>query len=543
MSESVRRSHPGVLALAGLAAVGLVVVSLGLLASQKRPGGRITAAAAVYDPANSVWTPTGNMVVGRSGHTAVLLTDGRVGVSGGTTHRRDDVVTRPEVWNAASGSWQASAFETPPATLTDAWGPRDLEPGCSFSTVKMARFSDGREVVVTSDHSHVKPAGGAWGPRIEIERLIGNPAIAVCGDGALVRSGRKCGTRSASLLAVLLPGTDRWVELPEWPDPGHYYDPPHRVVALVDGRALVVRGTFGETFHTVLLDPKALRHEPAGSFAGREYPQYLCYAALPDGGAAALGERTFLRWSARDRTWSEQPPPSSEATTGRSLTRLGDGRLLCAGGYREVIPTGALVAAWGVPLSAVLLCMAVLRTLVSWRARSGGASALATLGRLIFVTGALVAVSWVTASFSAIRLPGVTTIPLWLILGDGAVQLHGPAALLAGLSGLVLLLTSRGDAQWDRGVAVLTWALAFTLAIVASTGAASLVSGVVGYPIATVVILLAPLSIAPVVARALAPDAPQRGVWKVALAACAVAAFAMHFVVNFTAILYGWLML
>jgi hypothetical protein len=59
----------------------------------------VEASAEVYDPATNMWTPAAPMHVGRSGHTATRLGDGRVLVAGGGDP--DDLV-KAEMYTPAS---------------------------------------------------------------------------------------------------------------------------------------------------------------------------------------------------------------------------------------------------------------------------------------------------------------------------------------------------------------------------------------------------------------------------------------------------------
>jgi N-acetylneuraminic acid mutarotase len=55
--------------------------------------------AELYDPVTGTWTATANMAEARDGHTATLLADGRVLVSGGT-----DQLSPAEVYDPVGGT-------------------------------------------------------------------------------------------------------------------------------------------------------------------------------------------------------------------------------------------------------------------------------------------------------------------------------------------------------------------------------------------------------------------------------------------------------
>lgn len=64
------------------------------------------SSAEQYDPSTGTWSPTGNMTNARWGHTATLLANGLVLVTGG--YGTTNVLSSAELYNAATGQWTTS---------------------------------------------------------------------------------------------------------------------------------------------------------------------------------------------------------------------------------------------------------------------------------------------------------------------------------------------------------------------------------------------------------------------------------------------------
>ena len=64
--------------------------------------------AEVYNPATGTWTSTGDMITGRTNHVAVRLQNGRVMVAGGVSVEQQTRLASVEIYDPSTGTWSAT---------------------------------------------------------------------------------------------------------------------------------------------------------------------------------------------------------------------------------------------------------------------------------------------------------------------------------------------------------------------------------------------------------------------------------------------------
>ncbi len=132
----------------------------------------LTASAEIYDPEAHGWSTTTSLSMARQGHTATLLTDGRVLISGGETSltRGDGLVTFGAEQNGAAFAPASSAEIFDPQART--WQPAADLPGAR--TAHSATLLPNGQVLVvggygasdqpTSTALRYDPAANRWTP-------------------------------------------------------------------------------------------------------------------------------------------------------------------------------------------------------------------------------------------------------------------------------------------------------------------------------------------------------------------------------------------
>ena len=167
---------------------GLVLVVGGI----DNDGGSRTsfASAELYDPASGAWTSTGSMTGGRSSHTATLLSDGTVLVTGGIFHSgtpRNPVIA--EIYDPATGTWSDTG-----AMASDRL----------YHTATM--LPDGRVLILAgiatggaiAPAEIYDPASGAFGPvpTMAVQRYRGG--VALLSNGKVLVAGGDVGSNPSA---------------------------------------------------------------------------------------------------------------------------------------------------------------------------------------------------------------------------------------------------------------------------------------------------------------------------------------------------------
>ena len=148
--------------------------------------GQRLASAELYDPVTGMWTATGDMTEGYHGHTATLLLNGTVLVAGGDAPSGPGAVGWPhaEVYNPVTGTWMATARM---AKARLAHTATLLPDGRVL--VSGGRVDGGYESQWLYDAELYDPGTGTWAPTGDMIQARSGHTATLLSDGRVLVSG------------------------------------------------------------------------------------------------------------------------------------------------------------------------------------------------------------------------------------------------------------------------------------------------------------------------------------------------------------------
>ena len=198
-----------------------------------------TSSSERYDTVANSWTLMGNMADSRMAHTATLLKDGRVLVTGGFSHPMHPptgvVLAAAEIYDPATGTWSAAANMSTPRMFHSATLLGDGRVLVAGGT------ADG--AVALSSAEIYDPAGNTWSAAGNLIEARGHHSATMLSNGkVLVVGGGDFGgadTHSTASLEVFDPFDMTWRSAGSLAAPRLY----HAAALLTSGEVLVVGGT------------------------------------------------------------------------------------------------------------------------------------------------------------------------------------------------------------------------------------------------------------------------------------------------------------
>jgi hypothetical protein len=243
----------------------------------------LRGSAEIYDPATNAFTPTGNLVVERAGNTATLLADGRVLIAGGED-RQENAIASAEIYDPGTGKFSLTS------SMTD---PR----GSHTATALM----DGRVLIVGGGSGHY-PSQNVY--------------------------------RSAELFD---PATGKFSSTGQMTVGRHK----HAAILLRSGKVLIVGGSDNRDWHgeyasAEIYDPASGTFAVTGAMSTARFKLPAAVALLSNGKVLVAGGGPFAElYDELTGSFTKVSGSLGAARFFASATLLPDGKALITGGYAE----------------------------------------------------------------------------------------------------------------------------------------------------------------------------------------------------------------
>jgi N-acetylneuraminic acid mutarotase len=282
------------------------------------------------------WSPTGTLAETRVGHTATLLADGRVLVAGGFDIEGAEALsvevmrrTSAEVYDPVSGTWSATGSMAVGRASHTATRLPD-------GTVLVTGGGEADEMAAGTAELY-DPATGRWTDAGRMAAVrFDHTAFLLPSGTVLVVGGRGLGSDPLALASAERydPVTHTWtaaasLEVASFGQVG---------TSLLDGRALLIQGSFDASARTWILDPAVGTWIESGSMGQPRHGFPL--ALLPNGAVLAPGGgigridgvlATVQVFDPASGTWQEVGSMSLQRHSFTAVA-LRDGRVVAIGG-------------------------------------------------------------------------------------------------------------------------------------------------------------------------------------------------------------------
>ena len=287
----------------------------------------------VYNPTTGAWTASGNLITGRSGHVAIRLQNGRVLVAGGVAVDTEDRLASAELYDPATGTWTATG-----------------SLGYARHQAAVIMLNDGRVMVIGGSGSAAtldplattemyNPATGQWAVTGTMTVPRAGPAAVVLSNGRVVVSGGASSSFTGPVLRASAdlyePSTGQWTGTGSLQTARAF----HTVVLLANGQPLIAGGNnFATTAFAAadLYDPVSGGWTPTGSLLTARFSHTA--TRLPNGkvlvagGTGSVGTLASAEtYDPATGTWSAVAP-LRVARFNHAAVLLTNGKVLIVGG-------------------------------------------------------------------------------------------------------------------------------------------------------------------------------------------------------------------
>jgi hypothetical protein len=286
----------------------------------------------IYDPRTGSFQPAGNMTIGRSGHTATLLKNGKLVIVGGWTGRYD-LRRAAELYDPATGLFTPTGdmvIERAGNTATLLSDGRVLVAGGedrSENALASAELYDPSTGRFTRTGDMTEPRGQATATALR------NGKVLIVGGGSGHYPSQNV-YRSAELYD---PKTGKFTSTGQMTVGRHK----HAAVLLPSGKVLVVGGSDNRDWHgeyssAEVYDPATGTFSATGEMNAARFKLPHAVALLANGTVLVAGGGSFAEvYDETKGSFSKAEGSLGSARFFASATLLPDGKTLITGGYAE----------------------------------------------------------------------------------------------------------------------------------------------------------------------------------------------------------------
>jgi hypothetical protein len=289
-----------------------------------------TDTAELFDPAKNNCLPTGRMQAPRSGHTATLLANGDVLITGGFDHGA--MLDNAELYHPATGTFSPAGHLNVRRSGHTATLLKDGRVLITGGNYNLAEVHASAEFYDPAAHRFT-PAGTMTTPRVmHSATLLADGKVLLAGGSARFRSDVLASAELFDPIANTFTPTA----------PMGFTRTKHAAVLLPGGQVLIAGGTddaselSGAQASAELYDPARRAFTPTGAMASARFKIPTCAVLVPGGQIIVGGGSRYVEvYDTSSGRFGTASGRLDGAWLYPTVTPLPDGRVLITGGYND----------------------------------------------------------------------------------------------------------------------------------------------------------------------------------------------------------------
>jgi hypothetical protein len=297
--------------------------------------------AQIYDPTTHTWTTTGSLTTGRSDHTATLLKDGRVLVAGGLAPV-SATTNSAEIWDPSTGQWTVVAPMTLNATGRRGHTATLLPNGTVLVTGGLDQYN-----IYVSSAEIYDPAANTWtaptGAQPAMSSVRGYHTATLVNGKVIIIGGKTASSSVTSSVDSYDPTTQSFTPLTDIGGAGATPRGFHTATLLPSGKILVTGGQIAGGISGVITTATTDVYDPSTGVSDAGTPSMSLVRTnhtavlLPNGKVLIAGGNNSPAIAGSE---IYDPATRTFTTTGSmnigrynaTAVLLGDGSVMIAGG-------------------------------------------------------------------------------------------------------------------------------------------------------------------------------------------------------------------